>query len=146
ISTAFVQRFAQRRASDPARALKAAQLYVWWEIAGGLMLFAAGGAAACGILPHTPYALFSQVLLLRVLLQVPGLLSLFGTFFQAAQRFDRQLGLALLQNRVLMVVLPMGTVLLGRFLGRQSSLGESWGAIAGLAAGQYLALLTTCAA
>jgi O-antigen/teichoic acid export membrane protein len=146
ISTAFVQRFAQRRAGHPARALKAAQLYVWWEIAGGLILFAAGGGAACGILPHTPYALFSRVLLLRALLQVPGVLSLFGNFFQATQRFDRQLGIDFLQNRILIVVVPIGTVLLGRWLGRHSSFGESWGAIAGLALGQYVALASTCAA
>jgi O-antigen/teichoic acid export membrane protein len=81
---------------------------------------------------------------LRVLLQVPGFLPLFGNFFQAAQRFDYQLGLDLLQNRLLVVALPMLTVWAGRALGRtHPSLGETSGAILGLAAGQYLALAVT---
>ncbi len=146
MSTAFVQAFARHRSTDPARALRAAQLYVWWEIAGGLILLGAGGAAACGILPHTRYALFSRALLLRSLLQVPGLLALFTAFFAAAQRFDHQLGLDLLQNRLLAVLLPMATVVSGRALGRAHPfIGEPFGAIAGLAAGQYLAQAITCA-
>lgn len=139
IGIAFVQRFATWRAGDPARALKAAQLYVWWELFGGLALFAVGGALACQVLPHTRWALLSRILLFRFALCVPNLMGLFTTFFQAAQRFDAQLGLDLLEKRLLAVALPAPLVLAGRALGRaHPSLGEPMGAILGLGLGLWL--------
>ncbi len=138
LTTAFVQRFAQDRAEAPERALAAAQLWIWWQLFAGLAQLALGAAAAITLLPTTPYAAFSRLLLLRAAMQVPGVLGLFTIFFQAAQRFDLQLGLDLLEKRVLGLLVPIPCVLYlrGRFAGE-----EAYGAVLGLAAGQYLAQL-----
>ena len=146
LSLAFVQRFAEHRVSDPARAVRCLQLYVWWQLLTGFVLLVVAGGLACTFLPHTRYALFSRIVLVRTAMQVPGLLSLFTLFFQAAQRFDYQLGLDLLEKRLLFVALPIPLVLLCRALGRaHPAIGEPFGAILGIAAGQYAALLVTFA-
>jgi O-antigen/teichoic acid export membrane protein len=146
LSVAFIQRFAEHRVSDPARALKVAQTWIWWQLVTGLVLFSAAGTIACGILPHTRYALFSRVLLIRFAMQVPGVLSIFTLFFQAAQRFDYQLGLDLLEKRLLYVAVPVPFILALRAWGRaHPAIGEPFGALLGIAAGQYCALLVTCA-
>jgi O-antigen/teichoic acid export membrane protein len=146
MTTAFVKRFAEHRVRDPTRALQAAQLYVWWQMGAGLALFAVGGGLACGLLPHTRWALLSRLVVLRAAMLVPGVLSLFSVFFQAAQRFDYQLGLDLLEKRLLIVLLPVPLVLWLRAWGRAHlEVGEATGALVGLAAGQYAAMATTCA-
>jgi O-antigen/teichoic acid export membrane protein len=144
MSLAFVQRFAEHRVSDPARAVRCLQLYEWWQLLTGFVLFVVAGGLACTLLPHTRYALFSRIVLLRTAMQVPGMLSLFTIFFQAAQRFDYQLGLDLLEKRLIFVALPIPLVLFFRALGRaHPEIGEPLGAIFGIAAGQYSALLVT---
>jgi O-antigen/teichoic acid export membrane protein len=147
MTVAFVQRFAEHRVGDPARALRSAQLWIWWELLTGFVLFTVGGSLACFALPHTRYALFSRVVLIRCAMQIPGVLSVFTTFFQAAQRFDYQLGLDLLEKRLLFVAVPVPFVLLGRALGRAhpNEVGEAFGALLGIATGQYTALLCTFA-
>lgn len=141
MTLAFVKGFAEHRVRDPARALRCAQLYVWWQLAGGLVLFAALGALACAVLPASRYALLSRVLLLRAAMMVPGVLSLFTVFFQAAQRFDYQVGLDLLEKRLLFVALPVPFILAFR----AAYADEAFGALAGIAAGQYAALVVTFA-
>ncbi|HZS35404.1 MAG TPA: hypothetical protein VFF06_01180 [Polyangia bacterium] len=146
MTSAFVQRFAERRVRDPAGALEAAQLFVWWELASGLLLFCAGGALACGILPHTRYALLSRVVLLRSTVQLFGAFGIFTSFFQAAQRFHYALGLDFLQSRLLVIALPIPLVLAGRAIGRaHAAVGETTGALAGIAAGQLAAAAVAAA-
>jgi O-antigen/teichoic acid export membrane protein len=144
LTAAFVQRFARYRVADPPAALRAAQLFVWWQLASGVALFVAGGALACLVLPHTRYALLARVVLLRAGVQLFGVTGVFTTFFQAAQRFDYQLGLDLLDNRLLLVALPIPLVLVGRAVGRaHPALGETGGALCGIAAGVLAAHLCT---
>jgi O-antigen/teichoic acid export membrane protein len=141
---AFVKHFAEWRVAEPARALQAAQAWIWWQLAGGLVLIVVGGAFACGVLPHTRYALFSRVVLIRAAMQVPGIFSFFTIFFSAIQRFDFQLLLDLLEKRLLFVATPIPFVLYFRSIGRaHPALGESFGAVLGIAAGQYCALILT---
>jgi O-antigen/teichoic acid export membrane protein len=144
MTTAFVRAFAAHRVDAPARALAAAQLWIWWQLAGGIVILAVGGALACGVLPHTHLALFSRVVLLRAMLQVPGVFSFFTLFFQAAQRFDFALLCDLLEKRLLFVACPIPFIVWLRAVGRaHPQLGESFGAVCGIAAGQYTALLLT---
>jgi O-antigen/teichoic acid export membrane protein len=144
MSTAFIKRFSEYRVSDPPRALRAAQLWVWWALGGSLLLLVFGGAIACSILPATHLALFSRVVLMRSLMQVQGICSLFTYFFSAIQRFDFQLALDLLQNRLLYVACPIPFILWLRAVGRaHPALGETYGAVLGIAAGQYCAVILT---
>jgi O-antigen/teichoic acid export membrane protein len=144
MTVAFVQRFAEHRVGDPARALRSAQLWIWWELLTGFVLFTVAGSIACWALPHTRYALFSRVLLIRFAMQIPGTLSVFTLFFQAIQRFDFQAGLDLLEKRLLFVAVPVPFVLALRAWGRtHPAVGETFGALLGVAAGQYTALLIT---
>lgn len=144
MTVAFIKRFSEHRVNDPARALATAQLWVWWQLAAGILLLIVGGTFACGILPHTQLALFSRVVILRATLQVPGILSLFTNFFAAIQRFDYGLLLDLLEKRLLFVLCPVPFILWLRAVGRaHPAVGESFGAVLGIAAGQYCALLIT---
>lgn len=138
-SLGFVKYFAELRRKDPKEALAMVQFFNWWQIFTGGVQVTLIGLCAVFILPHTQYALYAHLLAIYGLAQWPGVFQSFYYFFQAAQRYDYFQVVDMLQNRLLVVVVPIPLVLLGRYLGARSlAYGEALGAILGMAAGAYV--------
>jgi O-antigen/teichoic acid export membrane protein len=136
-SLAFVKYFAELRTRDPDGALHAVQFFSWWQILTGALQVTAVATLGIFVMPHTEYALFSDLIALYGLTQWPGIFFTIAFFFQAAQRYDYYQALDLLQNRFLVVVGPIPFVLLGRAWGEtHPQFGEALGAMYGLAVGQ----------
>ncbi|MDX2022331.1 MAG: polysaccharide biosynthesis C-terminal domain-containing protein [Deltaproteobacteria bacterium] len=136
-SLAFVKYFAELRTRDPDGALHAVQFFSWWQILTGALQVTFVSLLGLFIIPHTEYALFSDLIALYGLTQWPGIFFTLAYFFQAAQRYDYYQALDLLQNRFLVVVGPVPFVLMGRAWGaNHAEFGEALGAMYGLAVGQ----------
>lgn len=137
---AFVKYFAQFRQSDPAKAVRSAQFFIWWQILTGLVQVSAACAVAVFILPKTSYGYASNLVILVALGQYPGFFGAITFFFQAYQRFDYHLALDLLSDWVLRFALQIPCVLLFRAWGRaHPQYGEAFGAAIGIGVGFYLA-------
>lgn len=142
--TAFVKYFAEYRRKDPARALRSAQFFVWWQVLSGLVFVTLACLAALLILPHTRYSYSAHFVVLIALIQYPGIFGLLTVFFQAYQRFDLNVGLDLLADWLLRFALQIPCVLLLRAWGRaHPQYGEAFGAALGIGVGFYLSMIVT---
>ncbi|MBK8481805.1 MAG: lipopolysaccharide biosynthesis protein [Proteobacteria bacterium] len=142
--TAFVKYFAEYRSKDPARALRSAQFFVWWQILSGLVFVTLASLGALLILPHTRYSYSAHFVVLIALIQYPGIFGLMTVFFQAYQRFDLNVGLDLLSDWLLRFALQIPCVLLLRAWGRSHpQYGEAFGAALGIGVGFYLSMIVT---
>ncbi|MBK6847713.1 MAG: lipopolysaccharide biosynthesis protein [Proteobacteria bacterium] len=142
--TAFVKYFAEYRSKDPARALRSAQFFVWWQVLSGLVFVTLASLAALLILPHTRYSYSAHFVVLIALIQYPGIFGLLTVFFQAYQRFDLNVGLDLLSDWLLRFALQIPCVLLLRAWGRSHpQYGEAFGAALGIGVGFYLSMIVT---
>jgi O-antigen/teichoic acid export membrane protein len=137
--TAFVKYFAEYRAKDATEAVRCVQFYFWWQVFSRLLQLTIVCAIA-GALPRTQYALFSHFLALYGLMQLPGLVVGVKFMIQAVQRFDLQLTLDLLDQRIAVYLVPIPFVVLLRAWGRaHPEYGEAFGAALGLATGPQAA-------
>jgi O-antigen/teichoic acid export membrane protein len=142
-STAFVKQFAELRVRNPQRALAAMQAYNWWQIFTGALQLTLIGLLGAYVVPHTRYALMAHLVAVAGVGQWPGVFGSIAYFFQATQRYDYYQTVDLLQNRLLVVVLPIPFILVGRAWGlHQLEYGEAYGAVLGMAAGGYAVSLT----
>jgi O-antigen/teichoic acid export membrane protein len=139
--TAFVKYFAEYRSSDAREAVRCVQFYFWWQVFSRLAQL----TMVCGIaayLPRTQYALFAHFLAVYGLVQLPGLVVGVKFVIQAVQRFDLQLALDLVEQRLAMYLVPIPFVFLFRMWGRANpEYGEAFGAAVGLAMGPQAAAL-----
>ena len=138
--TAFARFFAANRLADPGRALKFAQLFVWWQILSGLLQVSGVALLVlAGPLPKSTYALYGFLVLLHGVVQYPGAFGAPVHLLQGTQRFDYSSIADVLEKRVFAVLLPIPFVLLGRSWGAAHPLyGEAFGAVVGLGVGAYV--------
>ncbi|MBI2896072.1 MAG: lipopolysaccharide biosynthesis protein [Deltaproteobacteria bacterium] len=139
-NTAFVRFFAATRIQEPARALRYAQLFLWWQALSGLLqLTLVVVVVLAGPLSGTTYALYGFFLLLHGIVQVPGVFGIGYHVLQGAQRFDYASVVDVLEKRVLSILAPLPFVLVLRAWGRAHPMyGEAFGAIVGLGIGAYV--------
>ncbi|HEY3355272.1 MAG TPA: hypothetical protein VGQ83_18625 [Polyangia bacterium] len=143
--TAFVKYFAEFRAKDAREAVRCVQFYFWWQVFSRLAQLTVVCAIAA-YLPRTQYALFAHFLALYGLVQLPGLFVGVKFVIQAVQRFDLQLTLDLVEQRLAMYLVPIPFVFLFRAWGRaHPEYGEAFGAALGLAMGPQLAAILVAA-
>lgn len=146
--TAFARFFAANRLLDPAKALRFAQLFVWWQILSGLLQVSGVALLVlAGPLPASTYAIYGFLVLLHGVVQYPGAFGAPVHLLQGAQRFDYASIADVLEKRVFAVLLPIPFVLIGRAWGRAHPLyGEAFGAIVGLGTGAYFTQWATLGA
>jgi len=137
--TAFVKYFAEFRTSDAREAVRCVQFYFWWQVFSRLAQLTLVLILAAYI-PRTQYALFSHFLAVYGLVQLPGLVVGVKFVIQAVQRFDLQLTLDLVEQRIAMYLVPIPFVFLFRAWGKaHPEYGEAFGAALGLAMGPQAA-------
>ena len=139
-NTAFVRFFAATRVRDPARALRYAQLFLWWQVLSGLLQVTGIAILVfAGPLSETVYVFYGFFLLLHGIVQFPGLFGVAFHLLQASQRFDYASMTDVLEKRVFKILLPIPFVLAFRAWGRaHPAYGEAFGAIVGLGIGAYV--------
>lgn len=135
--TACIRFFAAHRRSDPQRALRYAQLYLWWQILSGLLqLTALALVVFSGPFRNGPYAYVGFFLLLHALGQFPGFNFVCSVLLQGTQRFDFVSLAEVVDHRVLRVIIPIPFILVGRAWGADHpAYGQVFGAVIGLGAG-----------
>jgi O-antigen/teichoic acid export membrane protein len=139
--TAFVKYFAEYRSSDAREAVRCVQFYFWFQVFSRLVQVTLVCAIAA-FLPRTHYALFAHFLAVWGLVQIPGLLVSVKFVIQAVQRFDLQLTLDLIDQRLAMYLVPIPFVFLFRLWGSANpEYGEAFGAAVGLAMGPQAAAI-----
>jgi O-antigen/teichoic acid export membrane protein len=78
----------QYRVSDPLRAIKYMQVYVWWQALSGAVQVALVVALTSSGLVRTPYALFAWSIVVHALIQIPGFYQVFRGTLNGLQRND----------------------------------------------------------
>jgi O-antigen/teichoic acid export membrane protein len=126
--------------NDPQKALRYAQLFLWWQVLSGLVQVTGITAFVfLGPLSASTYAFYGFFLLLHAVVQFPGFFVVSYHLLQGAQRFDYAAALDVIETRLFKVLVPIPFVLLFRAWGRHHpAYGEAFGAIVGLAVGAYL--------
>jgi O-antigen/teichoic acid export membrane protein len=143
-STAFVKFFSQYRVHEPRKAVKYVQFYVWWQALSGAVQVAMVTALATGLLPHTSLAIYSWVVILHALIQVPGFLSVYRNVLSAWQRFDYTQILDLALTMFFPIFTQSIIVLVMVMWGRSNpAFGASMGGLLGLPLAAYAAELLT---
>lgn len=139
-AAAFVKFFAEYRIDDPARGIKYAQLYVWWQAITGTIQLGIVIVVAAFVLPNTKtgYSFLSYYLILHALIQFPGFLSVFQFAFRAYQKqvYDQIVNLVTLLASIL--VQSATVFALARWGAANPIFGKSVGGVFGLGIGAYL--------
>jgi O-antigen/teichoic acid export membrane protein len=140
-SQAMVKYFAEYRLTDPPRAIRFAQFFIWFHALAGMFQIAALGLVAAIWLPHTPIAYLAWFVVLHTLIQFPGFISIFFSLFRALQRFDYA-QLLIVLTYVLNPVIQMICGVYMRHWGLMHPVfGEGMGVVFGFAIGGVIANL-----
>ena len=102
---AFVKFFSEYRVKDPRRAIQFGQLYVWWQAVTGVLQIGIFVIFAASYAPQGAFALYSWLIVVHALIQVPGFFLVFRHAFIAHQRGDRARILDVAQQLLLPMVL-----------------------------------------
>ena len=122
--------------SVPQDALRDIQFYVWFQIFSRLVEASFLVALVLGYLPYSTYAMYTPLVLLYAACCLPSVTVLGKLVCQALQRFDYQNLLDLVEQRVLVFLVPIPFVFVFRAWGRaHSDFGEAYGAAIGLGVG-----------
>jgi O-antigen/teichoic acid export membrane protein len=140
-SQAMVKYFAEYRLTDPPRAIRFAQFFIWFHALAGMFQIAALGLVAAIWLPHTPIAYLAWFVVLHTLIQFPGFISIFFSLFRALQRFDYAQLLIVLT----FVMNPVVQMICGVYMRHWGLMhpvfGEGMGVVFGFAIGGVIANL-----
>ena len=137
-SIAFVKFYSQYRVHDPRRAIQFGQVFVWWQALSGAFQVALVVILAGTFVPKTSYAIYTWIIVVHAVIQVPGFYRVMRDAMYAQQRLDY----AQILDNFIMLVWPMVTqpifVLLMLWWSRQSPMvGGALGGAIGLAVAAY---------
>ena len=137
-STAFVKFFSQYRVHDPRRAVQYGQVFVWWQALSGAFQVALVVILAGTFAPRTAYAIYTWIIVVHALIQIPGFYRVMRDALYAQQRLDY----AQVLDNFVMLVWPMVNqpifILLMLWWGRQTpAIGPALGGAIGLAFAAY---------
>lgn len=128
--------FAEHRALDKREALKDVQFYTWWALFQRLLQATLLIGMAVSVLPYSQYAIYAPFVTLFGIKGMPALFQLGKIVCAGLQRFDYLNLLDMLEQRLLMFLIPIPFVLVGRQWGvAHPQFGEAFGAALGLGIG-----------
>ena len=144
--TAMVKYFAEHRVVSPKDALRDVQFYVWFQLFSRLIEASFLVALVLGYLPYSTYAMYTPLVLLYAAYCLPSVTVLGKLVCQALQRFDYQNLLDLVEQRLLVFIVPIPFVFAFRAWGRgRPDFGEAYGAAIGLGVGTVATQLVVMA-
>jgi O-antigen/teichoic acid export membrane protein len=140
-SQAMVKYFAEYRLTEPSRAVKYAQFFIWFHAMAGIFQITTLGLFAAIYLPQSGAAYLAWLVVLHTLIQFPGFIAIFFNLFRALQRFDYSQFIIVLAY----VLTPVVQMVCGVFMRRWGLMhpvfGEGLGVVIGFALGGFLSNL-----
>lgn len=141
---AFVKFFSQHRVDDPRKAVKYAQVFVWWQALSGSVQVALVVILASVYLPETAYAIYAWSVIIHTFIQIPGFFAVMKHAFRGWQRFDYgtalELGTGLIFPMITQPVLVLAMAAWGR---SQPVFGQAMGGLLGMGLAAYATELLT---
>jgi hypothetical protein len=104
-SIAFIKFYSQYRVDNPRRAVQYGQVFVWWQALSGSLQVALVVILASTLAPRTAYAVYTWIIVVHALIQIPGFYRVMRDAMYAQQRLDY----AQVLDNFLMLVWPMVT-------------------------------------
>ena len=137
-SVAAMKYLSQYRVSDPRRAYKYVQVYVWWQaLSGAIQVAMVVALTSLGIV-HTPYALFSWSIVIHAFIQIPGFYGVFRTTLNGLQRADYARYIDAAWAIVFPILTQLALVPVFYAWGKANpTIGASMGGVLGLGAAAY---------
>jgi O-antigen/teichoic acid export membrane protein len=134
----------QHRVSDPGRAIKYMQVYVWWQALSGAVQVALVVALTSIGVVRTPYALFAWSIVMHSMIQIPGFYSVFRNTLNGLQRNDYARYIDVAWAIVFPILTQLALVPIFYAWGKSNpALGASMGGVLGMGAAAY-ALELSC--
>jgi len=134
----------QYRVSDPRRAFKYMQVYVWWQALSGAVQMALVVALTSIGLVHTPYALFAWSIVMHSVIQIPGFYGVFRGTLNGLQRNDYARYIDAAWAIVIPILTQLALVPIFYAWGKANPvLGASMGGVLGMGAAAYALELVT---
>ena len=137
-SVAAMKYLSQYRVSDPRRAYKYVQVYVWWQaLSGAIQVAFVVALTSLGIV-HTPYALFSWSIVIHAFIQIPGFYGVFRATLNGLQRADYARYIDAAWAIVFPILTQLALVPVFYAWGKANpTIGASMGGVLGLGAAAY---------
>jgi len=107
----------QYSSSDPRRALKFIQFYIWWQMWTGLVQVTVFAAIAFSYLVNTSLSYLTWFIFAEMLVQYPGMLMIMSASLKAFQRGDKLGILVWLQNTVFQGSVNIVCMIIGKMWG-----------------------------
>lgn len=145
VGVAVVYHFSIHRIHYPERSLRFFQFYLWWQLLSGVVLAGLVVLGMVTVLHRTSIAHLIYHILVWTTLQVPGFFGVFGFFFRAIQRFDREQLLRLLEMVGVVACQVISVSLFSAWGETQPAVGRALGGAMGLGIGIYVARALTFA-
>ncbi len=138
-STAMVKYFAQYRVKQPRKAIRYAQIFIYWQFLSGIGQFATVSVLGLFVFPYSNYAHMSWFFIMHSMIQFPGFLSLFIYFFQGVQRVDLSQLMEILKTIVFAFGIQYVMILVGRQIyGGMPVYGQVFGVVIGMELGNWI--------
>ncbi|MBN1582658.1 MAG: hypothetical protein JXA89_18250 [Anaerolineae bacterium] len=137
-SIAFIKFYSQYRVHNPRRAVQYGQLFIWWQALSGAFQVALVIILAGTLVPKTSYAIYTWIIVVHTVIQIPGFYRVMRDALYAQQRLDY----AQVLDNFIMLVWPMVTqpifVLLMRWWSQRTpTVGSALAGAFGLAMAAY---------
>ncbi|GAB4329005.1 MAG: hypothetical protein Kow0069_36360 [Promethearchaeota archaeon] len=111
--------------TDPLRACKYIQFYIWWQMFTGIVQVTIIGAIAYFRLVHTDLAYLAYFIIAQSFVQYPGMLMIMEASLKSFQRGDKLAWLSWLQDTVFQFSVNIVCLLIGKWWGANNpQIGE----------------------
>ncbi|MHA1732440.1 MAG: lipopolysaccharide biosynthesis protein [Promethearchaeota archaeon] len=136
---ALVKYFSEYRISQPKKALKYAQIFIWWQMLTGVVQIGIISSLAVFYFPGSSLAHISWIFILTSLGQFPGMLNAVQLTLEGMQRLDKKVLTDIIAGAVVNPLLNYGSILACRAIfSRFPAYGDVFGAAIGMAIGGLL--------
>jgi O-antigen/teichoic acid export membrane protein len=138
-TAAMTKFFAEYRIHEPAKAIKYAQIFIWWQILTGCIQITIVSTMGAYVLSSGMLGHMTWFFILSSLSQFPGMLGIIGMVLEAMQRFDKKILYETLFGSVLASAINYTIILICRAIfATQVAYGEAVGAGIGIVIGGYV--------
>ncbi len=134
--SALVKYFAEYRVKNPTKAIRYAQLYIWWQMLTGVIQITIVSTLGMFFFNHTDLGHMTWFFILASLGQFPGMLNAITLTLEGMQRFDVKIVTDVVAGQLVNTALNYAAILIFRWLYEASPMyGGAFGAAVGMSIG-----------